>query len=135
MKNRFSLFFTSRITSWIIRQESEDEERNKEYHYCGNKKFESKHYTISKIIFLEKKREQIIYFYTTYPIFILHILYWIPRKKGFLFLERKPFSEIHFKSLSLLKISFITRIRYFGGPYRVVFHWKRKRVRIGKWGA
>lgn len=44
----FFLFFASGITPWIIRQESEDEERNKEYHYGVNKEFESKHYTISK---------------------------------------------------------------------------------------
>lgn len=60
--------FTPRITSWIIRQESEDEERNKENHYCVNEEFESKHYdTISNIIFGNIKR--IYSSYITYPIF------------------------------------------------------------------
>ena len=81
------LFFTSGITSWIIRQEPEDEERNKKYNYGINEEFESKHYTISKIFFWNgKKRIDSL----------SHILFGYQElKAAFLEIEKKKFSLIH----------------------------------------
>lgn len=102
-KLRIFLFLTPRVTSWIIRQESEDEERNKEYNYCVNEEFESKHYAISKIIFWGNKGIDSPFFY--------HISRFDIKKQtkrsGFQKIKEFVWNKILILSLSKLSLLFL----------------------------
>ena len=100
------LFFAPRITSWIIRQESENEERNKKYYYCVNKEFESKHYTISKIIFFGKKRiDSLFLYHISYNIkYNLNLKFDLTSKTQVVFQNRKKKNGNSNKNKSKMKL-------------------------------